>query len=443
MHESRTPSSSYYLGGLLSPVRTRKSPNSLYVSTQSAYNFKKSDSIGSSYSPTYSSGLRRMQSKANDSASKISDFYNKDQINEAISALDGVSSRINAIDFILKRRVELKEVENQYKISKAAPVILRLNKNFQKRILKNKLNTKGNAFKKILSRLNEDGSLLDPPPQALKHEESVIPSKTVLNRSQISLDTSVNTALPKINIHKDSISDSVSKNTKPPTLNQIDDKTPAHIKDAQMLHKARHLTFLLGKAKVASPKALVFGDGNQDSIETWEQVVVNSKSPVRHAEEEQPKGLRASGRKKSLDPRVYHLGQKYLENDLYKYLVKNGQRGDGTRVILNEESEPKEKRMKDIEAKVKSKYTKLVKDKVRNSTFFASPSRTNVSSQENLNSKIFEKELLLHQGLSPTSGGAANNKNRRFTSFVTVRKLDVEQEPSHDEERLNKKSPEI
>jgi len=164
-----------------------------------------------------------------------------------------------------------------------------------------------------------------------------------------------------------------------------------------------------------------------DEIVTWEQVV-NSKTAI-HAEEGEVelKHVRSSGsRKKSIDPRVYNLGQKYLENDLYKYLVKNGKRGDSSQIILNGESEPKEKRMKDIESKVKSKYTKLVRDQVQ--SYYASPSRTNISSQENISSKVFQKELVLNQGLSPTSMGN-RDKNRRFTSFVTVRKIEVEPDP--------------
>jgi len=252
------------------------------------------------------------------------------------------------------------------------------------------------------------------------------------NKSQASIvDSSfTNSPLPQIRIHKEtSISESMSKNTKPPTL-VLDEHTPAHVKEVQNFHKARHLTFLLGKAKVASPKALVFGEG-MDEIVTWEQVV-NSRNVIPAEEgETELKRVRSNGRKKSIDPRVYNLGQKYLENDLYKYLVKNGKRGDSSQIILNGESEPKEKRMKDIESKVKSKYTKLVKDQIQ--SYYASPSRTNISSQENISSKVFQKDLTLNQGLSPTSMGN-RDKNRRFTSFVTVRKIEVEPEPEHTQE---------
>lgn len=103
---------------------------------------RRADSCRSTATPMLS-GSKSATARHVNYTKNISDFFNSKQINQAISSAEGVTDRLKVIDFILKRRVELKNAENKVRLDRAAPII----KNFRQNV-KQKLNN-GKNFNKF------------------------------------------------------------------------------------------------------------------------------------------------------------------------------------------------------------------------------------------------------------------------------------------------------
>ena len=135
-----TASSSYKILRTEESYRNKDEVEGIYLYTQTSSNSPK-------YYPP--SSPQRDISQHQQIVERISDFFNKDQVSQAISQAKTKADRLKILDVVLKRRDEIKQAETKLRLERAGPMLKTLSQNFKN---KHKYVTynKGSKFKNIL-----------------------------------------------------------------------------------------------------------------------------------------------------------------------------------------------------------------------------------------------------------------------------------------------------
>jgi hypothetical protein len=264
----------------------------------------------------------------------ISDFYDKSQISSVVLEAADTNERIKLLDLIMKRRDEMHELEEQLRLEKVSPVIKKFARDF-----KLKLSMKNGLVSKEKKK----------PRQQRRNPES---------------DASNSIATPSIPSPVPEVSDQFS-NTPNPSTFQMESKSQIDELKLSEGNAGRKLKFMLVKT---SP--------NKNDIE---------KKLLDIAERSMSKKSLCQSR----NPMDFDSASKVLENDLYKYLIRNTSPTNKELLFTeNKTQQPKKPtygKLKVIEEHVKHRFDNFTRENHKRNY---NPSMMLNSSR--MNSKEFE-----------------------------------------------------
>ena len=318
---------------------------------------------GASPNSSFHKGLKR--SDSHHLISKITDFYDKKQISDAILSIKNVDGRKKFLDSIVQRRSEIEEVENNLKLERVTPMVLKVTARIKKQVL----------TKSLGSRFMKSPSQLDPLNIKNIGRDSRLSSCSGSedNTSRMSWRYDDERANANSSILKDAaprslFSKPVADNL-PASISSggehlspvkfhpytVENENVADVESSLRTEKIRKTSKILALLtrnivqKALSPKGLVFKDdeARKQSNDSRGIDTVNMN--------EKDKSLVNRNKSMSLRNGDYHLGVKSLEKDLYRFLVKN-ENVENVKEVITGLEEPKEPIMKDIEQKAKTKF---------------------------------------------------------------------------------------
>ena len=222
---------------------------------------------------------RDSRTKPSHPISKISNFFDKEQIRGAIEEFNNSNQKIKFIDFVIKRRKEIKNLEDQQRFDRATPLLKRFSENYRKRrtgfITDSSHASSFTTIMKRPSALLPEDTPTEPSDRNTgrdKNTESNPSSSLLMNKMRMFLLRSNNDAAPRE--AKDQISAFL--------------ENPLNLKKFSEVRKDRHKTRLMA---------------------------LRSKMPIKQNE--------------------LHLGSQTLENDLYKFLLRNEDKLESSSFVLN------------------------------------------------------------------------------------------------------------
>ena len=353
-----------------SQFRINKNKNYSSIASQKD-NTKSTISYGS-ISPSLSFQKGPRSSVHHELISKISDFYDKKQINDAILSIQNVGSRKKFLDAIVQRRSEIQEIENQTKLEKVAPLVSKVSARIRRQVL---TKSSGSRFKKLSNQLeslnirhsHRDSFVTtcsdseanvsrmswrcddDKPDSTSSPLLKDIGHRSLLNRPTLDIP-------PIVVISPGGEQMSPFKTFDSPGLeNQKSiDEHSVQTRTSKMKKTSKVLALLTRHTvqKALSPKGLVFKDSeNKNQMNGFYGVVKMTMDQT----DKPPASI-------ALRNGDYHLGAKSLEKDLYRYLVRN-ENTEIAKKLVTGLGEPKEPMMKDIEQKAKAKFFSFMEQK--------------------------------------------------------------------------------
>lgn len=365
---------------------------------------------------------------------KISDFYNKTQIKDAISSANKLKDRIKLVDSIIKRRVEIKEMEDQTRFERVAPIIQKASETLKSRVL---ARTQENRVRKsiLVDCLKSANSNVTSPtfsqpetpskqsPRNAGGEERrysrglETPKDIALIHSVLSKMAEARKYSVKLPLQETLPIENKTTDETPMKRDSLNSPANAQTPMDNLRRASNILSFLARSPKKAnspqeSPRGLVFDNiiemKNVNKPESISKPLLRSTTRSFGTRIETGP-VKVGG----LSRDTYGLGAKVLEQDIYMYLAKNNKMEEISKFMTGTE-EIKEPLMRDIEMKAKAKWSKF-QDK-RKQVSYMLPNSMMVKSNSN------EKAMLMQR---PGSGEADRQARSPASKKVMMLKKGV------------------
>lgn len=306
---------------------------------------------------------------ANQLLNKISNFFDKGQINNAFRSLSNYHDRVEFIDSVINRRKEIRHIEQQTRFERVAPVLTKVGEKLRANVLAKTVAI--NNFRKatnmrdsaIPSLVESDASSSLIHTERETRDSIFSPALKGSGAPMSALNTNrleePGVALNKVASEPVSggtvLGGFVQTTTHPSSFSRANAQTKTSKILALLTRKIRR------SDSDKSPSALVFGGSpKQNKADEIQQTnsfgeTINLKELIK-----QPRSV-------GIPKQIFNLGGKVLEKDLYQFLVKNEKEKEFGNIIT-ELTDMKEPLMKDIESRAKMKFVSY-NDKKRQDSY--------------------------------------------------------------------------
>ena len=276
-------------------------------------------------SPSSSNILNRSLKQEN--TPKVSNVHDLEQIRSTLEQLTNLSDKIKVIDQVIDGRKELRQLSNQLQLKSAAPIIKTYVQKFNKK-RQLKLAEEGN--------LNESPTNLQVPGTRAAISSYMTLSGSITDRNFDESPTlSKNVSLKNADYSsKEEFDDMMSA-----CVNNLTEKIP---KAAFSRRKKGILEVNLDTTKFA----------NRKQREDHEARIFNDRERKHHRTAVRERGIK-------LVEQTFRIGSESLENDLYKFLVKNGSDVASKEMLLNS-ANSKLTSIQRLQSRVEQKYEDYV-----------------------------------------------------------------------------------
>jgi len=299
---------------------------------------------------------------------KISNFFDKGQINNAFRSLSNYHDRVEFIDSVINRRKEIKNIEQHTRFERVAPVLTKVGEKLRANVLAKTVAI--NNFRKATMRDSAIPSLAESDASSsLIHTERETRDSVFspglkgsgAPMSALNTNRSVESGVALNKVASDPVQGETVLGGFVQTTNN-----PSSFSRANAQTKTSKILALLTRKirrsdSDKSPSALVFG-GSPKNNKADEIQQKNGFGETINLKE-----LIKQQRSVGIPKQVFNLGGKVLEKDLYQFLVKN-ERAKEFGNIITELTDMKEPLMKDIESRAKMKFISYT-DKKRQDSY--------------------------------------------------------------------------
>ena len=277
---------------------------------------------------------KKIAIRSQDVISKISNFYDTDQISSAVFEINETQERVKMIDMILKRREEMKKLEDEFRFQKLYHVLKRFAHDIKKR-LKNNVDKKSNfsqtSAKFLVQQETNEDTIIHP---IVKFEKSK--TETILERPEEVSNPTFSKKFAKLRPQQAKL--------KPKEVDKINNRNSREDlkkQEIQLMDEKTSLNII----KFAIFKKIPQQKDYQISNATEEKIRANAL-----------KKCTFFGQREVLKENL-EAASRTVENDLYNYLLQSEKNGAAS-IILGETVSAAHKnfKIKNIELNVKKKF---------------------------------------------------------------------------------------